>query len=230
MDPTSFFGRLSRLMVDNPPAGADSPALERFATIGLGVGSFAPEPGLLGAIDEGARAGMARLKEAVGQPQAPVNGWTLHRGLGTYGSDYGKRALVALVGLGANLDDDAIYPHTGVDGKGEPLDGAKRYVLHFAAGQTPPARAFWSLTMYNDRQYFADNAIDRYAIGDRDPLRFNDDGSLDLWLQHENPGPERESNWLPAPEGSFHVILRIYWPAPQALDGSWTAPPIEART
>ena len=227
MDGTSFFTRLAELMVDNPPAAADWPALERFAAIGLTVGSFDPEPDLVTAIAEGAKDGIARLKHAASHPAEPHTAWILHHGLGAYGTDYAKRAMVALFGLGANLDEDAVYPHTEVDGSGAPLDGANRYRLHFGAGETPPAKAFWSLTIYNDRHYFAENPIDRYAIGDRDPLRFNDDGSLDLWLQHETPGAERESNWLPAPAGAFSLILRIYWPSPEALAGKWLPPAIE---
>ncbi len=152
---------------------------------------------------------------------------TLRRGLGSYGTDYFKRADVARIGLGANLDEDSVYPHATADRDGQRLSGAHRYRLHFESGETPPARAFWSLTMYNERQYFVDNPLDRYAIGDRDALAFNGDGSLDLWLQHESPGPERESNWLPAPSGAFNVVLRIYWPKPEALASNWTPPGIE---
>jgi len=101
--------------------------------------------------------------------------------------------------------------------------------LHFVtdARRTPPARALWSLSMYNASQYFVDNPLDRYAIGDRDPLVHNPDRSLDLWLQHESPGAEREPNWLPAPSGPFNVVLRIYWPADEVLDGQWMPPGIE---
>ena len=81
--------------------------------------------------------------------------------------------------------------------------------------------------MYDEHQYFVDNPLDRYAIGDRDALAFNPDGSLDIWLQHESPGPERESNWLPAPAGPFNLIMRIYWPTDEALEGGWVPPPIE---
>jgi hypothetical protein len=227
MDAAAFFGRLAALMVDNPPAEADAPALERFARIGLSPGSFEPDPGLGGALDEGVKAGLAGLEAAVANPPGTTSGWTIHSGLGSYGTDYGKRAVVALFGLGANLDADAIYPHTAVDGDGAPLDGATRYRLRFAPGQTPPAQAFWSLTMYDERHYFVPNPIERYAIGDRDQLAYNDDGSLDLWFQHESPGAERDSNWLPAPPGPFNLILRIYWPKQEVMAAGWAPPPVE---
>jgi hypothetical protein len=227
MDARAFFGRLAKLMVDNPPAEADAPALARFAAIGLSVGSFQPTPELAAALDQGVKAGIAGVRAALGRPASLTDGWSTHRDLGSYGTDYFKRAFVALVGLGANLGADAIYPHASVDRGGEALNGIHRYVVRFGPGQTPPARAFWSLTMYNEHHYFVHNPLDRYAIGDRDPLTRGDDGSLDLWLQHESPGRQLESNWLPAPSGRFNVILRIYWPGREALDGTWTPPGIE---
>src|SRR6185312_16193577 len=142
-------------------------------------------------------------------------------------ADYLRRAAVAMFGLGANLEDDALYPHTSTDGAGAPLDGAHRYRLRFTRGQTPPAQAFWSLTMYDEHHYFVDNPIDRYAIGDRDRLVYAEDGSLDLWLQHDRPEGDRAANWLPAPAGPFNLILRIYWPEEDAVEGRWTPPPIE---
>jgi hypothetical protein len=169
---------------------------------------------------------MAKLKELAQEAVPPINGWAVFRGLGSYGTEYGKRALVALLGLGANLDADAMYPHATMDADGQPLTGSNRYVLHFEPDQMPPAGAFWSLTMYNEHQFFVDNPLDRYAIGDRDPLAFNDDGSLDIWFQHDRPDPDRESNWLPAPAGSFNVFLRVYWPKPEMLDGTWVPPAI----
>ncbi len=227
MDAATFFERLAALMVDNPPAAADTPAMERFASIGLRPGSFEPSLELSDALDQGVKAALAGLRAQVRQPGEAVNGWSMTRGLGSYGTDYGLRAFVALIGLGANLTEDAVYPHTSIDGDGDPLNGARRYRIHFEAGQTPPARAFWSLTMYDEHQYFVDNPLDRYAIGDRDSLAFDADGSLDLWIQRESPGAGRESNWLPAPAGPFNLILRIYWPGEEVVDGDWAPPPIE---
>jgi hypothetical protein len=114
-----------------------------------------------------------------------------------------------------------------VDGDGNPLDGTNRYVVHVAHGESPPANAFWSLTLYNDGQFFIHNPIDRYAIGGRYDLTVNGDGSIDIWIQHDSPGTERESNWLPSLGATFNVILRIYFPKQQVLDGTWTPPPVQ---
>lgn len=230
MDATTFLQRLASLMVANPPAGADAAPMEKFASIGLKPGEFEPDPALLGAIGAGVSAGKEKLTAATKTSGSPTpSGWTMFRGLGSYGTDYGLRAVVAQVGLGANLDEDAIYPHATADGDGEPLHGANRYSTHFDAGQTPPAGAFWSLSMYNDQQFFIDNPLDRYAIGDRDALKHNDDGSLDIWIQHDSPGADADSNWLPAPSGPFNVFLRVYEPKPEMLDGSWLPPAITKR-
>ena len=227
MDGATFLDRLAKLLVENPPAEADAPAMDRFRAIGLAPGSFEPRPDLRAVLDEGVKAGLAQIVSIAESVPSPAGGWSVSRGLGSYGTDYTKRSVVALFGLGANLEADAVYPHATTDRDGEPLTGDRRYVLHFASGRTPPARAFWSLTMYDERHYFVDNPLDRYAIGDRDPLVVNDDGSLDLWLQNETPGPERVANWLPTPPGAFNVILRIYWPKPEVIGAGWTPPGIE---
>jgi len=87
--------------------------------------------------------------------------------------------------------------------------------------------AFWSLTMYNSKQFFVQNPINRYAIGDRDKLKFNDDGSMTINIQHESPGKEMESNWLPAPADSFNMFMRLYWPKKEIVDGAWKMPGVE---
>lgn len=102
-----------------------------------------------------------------------------------------------------------------------------RYVIQFPKGQLPPVKAFWSITMYNSKQFFVDNPIGRYAIGDRDKLKFNDDGSLTLYFQHESPGKDRESNWLPAPNNAFNLFMRLYWPKDQIIDGTWKPPAVK---
>jgi hypothetical protein len=107
------------------------------------------------------------------------------------------------------------------DREGRRLNGGNHYVLHFAKGELPPVKAFWSLTMYNDKLFFAENPLNRYSLGGRDPLKLNPDGSLDLYLQHESPGAEKIDNWLPAPEGDFELALRLYWPEEAALSGKW---------
>jgi len=225
MDGPTFFGRLAALLVDNPPSAADADAVATLERLGIHPGQ--PVSTSDQALAAGPSAGQALLRHSGEQADAgKVNGWTIMRGLGDYGTDYGRRAYVALIGLGANLDEDAVYPHATVDDQGRGLGGGHSYLLHFEPGQEPPVRGFWSLTLYDDKQSFIDNPIDRYAIGDRDPLGFHEDGSLDILIQHEDPGPGWESNWLPAPTGSFNVFLRAYWPKPEILDGTWTPPAI----
>ena len=119
---------------------------------------------------------------------------------------------------------------TRLDGGGKPLDGANKYVLHFDNSKTAPSDAGWSVTLYNEKKLLAANAIERYAIGDRDKLTANPDGSLDIFIQNTNPGAGKESNWLPAPKGSFNLVLRAYWPRQDVLAGRWTPPPLRPVT
>ncbi len=156
-----------------------------------------------------------------------VNGWTIIKdNVGVYGNAYLQRALVALVGLGANPPEDAVYPLLIADGDGEPITGEHDYVVHFDADELPRVAAFWSVTMYDYEGYQVANEVNRFAIGDRDPLTYNANGSLDLYLQHTNPGPERACNWLPAPSGPLGVTMRLYAPKRSVLDGTWSPPPV----
>jgi hypothetical protein len=137
------------------------------------------------------------------------------------------RAVAAQVGLWGNHAYEAAYAMLWIDENGEKLNGEQRYLLHF--DEPPPAEAFWSLTMYdNEKFYLVANPIDRYSIGDRTPgIQFNEDGSLDLYLQNTSPGPEKESNWLPTPAGGFRPTLRMYQPGESVFDGTWLPPAIK---
>lgn len=233
MDAARFFALFAELMKDNPPHANDYPMVDRMKRIGIEPGqSFslaAAPPAVQDALNAAPEAALKEIKRVWASSGTFANGWrTNMTAIGTYGTDYLHRAGVAYAGLGANGIDDAIYPTAFTDAKGEPLSSDRRYVLHFEADQIPPVRAFWSLTMYNDRQLFAANPIDRYAIGDRDPLIYNPDGSLDLYIQRQAPGPERETNWLPAPQqGNFTMNLRLYWPKAEALNGTWSPPGVQ---
>ena len=226
MDAATFFGRLAALLKDNPPAEADRPMVEKLSRLGITAGKFDPRNAK--ALDRGAAAGWQMILAESKKPHGKVvNGWDVMGNIGRYGTNYRFRAVVALVGLGANLPEDAIYPHAKVDSDGKPLSGANRYVVHFPKGQLPPVNAFWSLTMYNARQAFSlDNPVDRYAIGDRDRLKFNEDGSLTLYVQNEPPAKDKGSNWLPAPKDAFNLFMRLYWPKKEILDGSWKPPAV----
>jgi hypothetical protein len=234
MNAATFFARLNILMKDNPPAAADKNALKRFAAIGVEPGQpfdlKGQDPAVAKGLEQAVRAAQAKIVAEAGRPHGKiVNGWQVISNTGSYGTNYLWRAVVALIGLGANLPEDAVYPHATADAAGQPLTGAHRYVVRFPKGQLPPVGAFWSLTMYNDKQAFVQNPLNRYAIGDRDKLKFNDDGSLSLYIQHNSPGKEKESNWLPAPADSFNLFMRLYWPKKDVVDGAWKMPPIEQR-
>ncbi len=155
-----------------------------------------------------------------------VNGWAIQtENVGTYGTSYKERAMIALAGLRADLPEDAIYPTAFFDAAGQPLSGANSYVRRFDKGGLPPINAFWSITMYDKDGFQVPNPINRFALGDRDRLTFNPDGSLDIYVQAKSPGPDKESNWLPAPKDApFHPTMRLYSPKPEATDGTWAPP------
>jgi hypothetical protein len=232
MDAATFFARLNALMKDNPPANADASAVNSYAAIGVAPGTpfdlKSLDPAVAKSVEGSVQTAQAKIMAEARKPHGKkVNGWDVMTNLGRYGTDYLFRSVIALVGLGANLPEDAIYPHATEDTDGQPLNGANRYLIHFPNGQLPPVNAFWSLSMYNSKQFFAQNPINRYAIGDRDRLKFNDDGSLTINIQRESPGKEKESNWLPAPKDSFNVFMRLYWPKKEILDGLWKMPGVE---
>lgn len=215
----------------SPAHASDFSQLARLATLGIVPGqSFDPsgfDAGELDEIQAGAAEGLAAIEGALTSMGTPVDGWVSFTDtMGVYGNFYLKRALVALAGLGANPPEDAIYPLLRADADGDPVDGSTDYVLHFDAEGLPPVSAFWSVTMYDAEGFQAANELDRFAIGDRDALTFNPDGSLDLYLQHENPGPDKVSNWLPAPRGPLGVTMRLYAPKHDALVCAWTPPPL----
>lgn len=136
---------------------------------------------------------------------------------------------MALGGLGANRIEDAIYPNTGVDASSQPLVGAKSYKLHFEKANLPPAGAFWSLTAYDSTGFPIPNPEKRYAVGDRDPLVYNADGSLDLYVGQSPPDAATlKPNWLPTAADPFNLTLRVYLPKREVLDGRWTPPPVTA--
>ncbi len=233
LDAQQYFGLFAELTQANPPHANDYAVLHRVARLGLQPGRpfvlAELPPQARRAFEAAAAPALQQIKAKVPVMGVRKDGWRTNlTAIGTYGTDYLARAAIAFAGLGANPVEDAIYPSAFGDAQGRPLQSDKRYVLHFAKGQVPPARAFWSLTMYDQRQLFAANPIDRFAIGDRDALKFNADGSLDIHIQRGSPGADKASNWLPAPAGGpFSMNLRLYWPAPEALDGRWWPPALK---
>lgn len=229
MSAEAFFARLAMLMVTNPPGAADGPMMVKLSRIGVTPGQ-PPAWGMLDRWSVSLGRWIADLTVAreLKKPRDLVNGWSTPPAiLGNYGTYYNTRAVVAMIGLGANLPADATYPNTRVDASGEPLSGSRRYRLHFKAGELPPVHAFWSVTAYGHDDFLITNPIQRFALGDRDPLVYNPDGSLDLIVQSDPP-KERRSNWLPVQGGKpFLLNARLYWPKTKALNGNWAMPAVE---
>lgn len=173
------------------------------------------------------------LKMALLLKQQPTtNGWLYFtKGVGNWAGEYDLRGMANLLGPGWNRPVDAVYPISMKDANGDAYDGAKyNYVLHFEKGALPPVEGFWSLTMYDKDLFFVPNPIDRYTLSQRDHFVSNKDGSIDMYIQTDSPGQDRESNWLPAPRGEFKLVLRVYGPSktpPSILDGSWRPPPVQ---
>jgi hypothetical protein len=230
----AYFSLLATLLKDNPPAKADAPMVSKLAQLGVVPGQ-AYDPSKLG--EEGAKALAEVPKQAFEKIMGHFkeagtmeNGWTFTTKTGLYGTDYLQRALLTAIGLGANRPQDAVYPTSEADAEGKPYSGANQYMMHFNKGQLPPADGFWSLTMYNGEYFFVANPLNRYSISARQNLKANADGSVDLYLQNESPGADKESNWLPAPKDKFILMLRLYWPkekSPSILNGTWKIPAVK---
>ena len=229
MTAEKYFETLANLLKDNPPAAADAPMVAKLAKLGVVPGKPFVAGKFAKAVEAAPKPAQAKILGHFKTAGSDVNGWVFTTKTGVYGTDYLQRALVTAIGLGANRPQDAIYPTAETDSERKPFDGASRYTMTFAKGQMPPVDAFWSLTMYDAGYFFSANALNRYTLSSRSKLKPNPDGSVTLRLQHESPGKDLESNWLPAPKGKFILMMRLYWPkekAPSILDGSWKIPPV----
>jgi len=252
---TGFISTLNQELTIDPPPAADDCALEAMAPAGVVLGHptaaqeeaadlaniagvttpIQEDAATTSAIDAGVSAGPKIVAVATGKllvADARGNhGWDiLNRSIGTYGTEYLGRAIIATDYLGANIPAQGIYPVAYVDVAGRTFNGANNYTITFPRGLLPPARAFWSLTMYDSDDFLYANSLNRYAIGNRTSgLVDGPNGSLTLYLQHAPPASAAaRANWLPAPDGTFHMILRLYQPTASALDGAWKPPPVFA--
>jgi len=236
MDAVSYFNLLAQLMKANPPAAADAPELTKFAKIGLVPGKDFDASKLdADFVKRIPQVAFDRimLQFKVGKSIRNINGWMYDSETGVYGTDYLNRAFVAAIGLGANRIQDAVYPTSLKDAEGKAYDGANKYVIHIPKGQLPPVRGFWSVTMYDANYFFVANPINRYSISARQNLKANPDGSIDLYVQNQSPGADKESNWLPAPKDKFILMLRMYWPnekPPSIINGVWKPPAVKKVT
>jgi hypothetical protein len=222
---------ISAAMEGNPLNPPDPVLVTKLASIGIGPGktpSTEANDTIKTALQNGITEGQKLIDAKVAKIGTVVNGWLANPQLGVYGTDYLFRAATTQFGLGANIGQEAFYPATFTDSQGKPLSGNNSYQLHFDPGQAPPVDGFWSVSMYNDKNLFINNPINRYSIGKyTDGIKNNTDGSLDIFIQNKNPGPDKESNWLPSPEGSFNMVMRLYLPQPQALNGTWQLPSVQ---
>jgi len=233
LDASAYFTMLASLMKDNPPSAADAPMLAKLAKLGVMPGrpfdARTLGPAAAAALKDVPKTAFGQIMAFFPKAGTNENGWMFTTKTGLYGTNYLGRALVTVIGLGANRPQDAVYPTSETDGTGQPYDGSKKYVMHIEKGQMPPVNGFWSLTMYDGNYFFVANPLNRFTLGSRSKFKENADGSVDLYIQNEDPGPDRQANWLPAPKGKFILMLRLYWPKenpPSILDGSWKIPAV----
>ena len=230
MDAATFFKTFAELLKTNLPHAADAPLLAQLKAIGIEVGkdfdAGAIDPNTVKGLERAVKDAPKLLTGNLMKNRQMNNGWGFPVKIGRYGTAYLDRASIALFALGALAPEDALYGGTSVDTEGQTLKGSNRYVLHFDKDAMPPVRAFWSVTLYAPDGFFAANSINRYAIGDRDKLLHNQDGSLDIYIQHDRPEKGKDSNWLPAPDGEFNLSMRLYWPKPEVTNGTWKPPAV----
>lgn len=240
MDAASYFALFAQLLKTNPPSAADAPMVAKLGKLGVVPGRDFDASKLNPSVSKGlAQAPKTAQRKIMGWMKKGVlagdfklkNGWAFTTKTGLYGTNYIQRALITAIGLGANRPQDAVYPtSTGPDVL-QKYHGSKKYVMHFAKGHLPPVNGFWSLTMYDTDYFFVPNPLNRYTVSQRNKLKANADGSVDLYIQNESPGADKEENWLPAPKDGFILMMRLYWPKdtpPSLLDGSWTIPRAKA--
>jgi hypothetical protein len=226
-----FFAYAAELLKLNPPHVTDQPIIAQMRRIGIEPGkSFditTLNPAIQKALETAPADAQQLLKWKLPTLARVANGWSMNTDtMGVYGNYYLKRAIVSQLGLGANLPEDAIYPLNLGDESGKPLDGASKYTITFEKNAAPPVNAFWSITLYDQEGFQVGNVLNRFAVSSWMPFRQNADGSLDLYIQNENPGKDMEANWLPAPKGAFNLTMRLYSPKSEALTGKWTPPPV----
>jgi hypothetical protein len=233
-EPLKFFELLSVALHENPPPTRDGVLMNLFGQVGVGPGKTfrvddldaATARGLRKAIDSG-----RRLISALPSGRPVRNGWlAFSPHTGKFGDDYRYRAYVAMSAIAANDPAEAFNFSARQDDQGRPLHGDRKYLVRFEKGQVPPVDAFWSLTLYRlPGVFFVENALGRYALGDRSrQLRYEPDGALEIYVQHDSPGKDKESNWLPAAQGDFSLALRCYLPRKAIVDGAWMPPTVKA--
>jgi hypothetical protein len=239
MDGAAYFKLFAELLKANPPSAEDAPMVAKLAKIGIVPGqdfdASKLDPAIVKGIDAAPKPAQEKisvyLKEALVTGDAKLeNGWLFFKNTGLYGTGYRNRAMITWYGLGANRPQDAVYPTSEGPDLLKKYNGANRYVMRFNKGELPPVNGFWSITMYDKDYFFVPNPINRYTVSQRNKFKTNPDGSIDLYIQKDSPGKDKEQNWLPAPADEFVLMMRLYWPKenpPSILDGSWKPPQVK---
>ncbi len=232
-DPLHFFTDLSRVLKENPPAEADAELMERLARLGIGPDRiFDPssvDPVTKRGLERAYRDAMKAIDEGAMLRKNSVNGWSSPSGdVLSFGGNHLLRAETARHMLAALPREEAMYFECTTDDRGEPLRGNRRYVLTFADGQEPPVNGFWSVTMYDADHFLVDNPVNRYSIGDRTPgLQSNEDNPVDIAIHRVAQGDDPGPHVLPAPQTEFSLVLRLFIPQTQGLDGTWQPPVVK---
>jgi hypothetical protein len=239
LDGAAFFKLFAELLKANPPSAEDAPMVAELAKIGIVPGQDFDPAKLDPAVAQGIAAApkpaqdkiAAWMKESIPAGDSKLeNGWVFTMKTGLYGTGYRQRAMITWYGLGANRPQDAVYPTSEGPDILKKYSGDHKYTIHFNKGEMPPVDGFWSLTMYDANYFFVPTAIDRYTLSQRNKFKTNADGSVDLYIQKDSPGKDKEANWLPAPAGPFVLMMRLYWPKetpPSILDGTWKIPEVK---
>ena len=228
MSGKEFFEYGAELMKLHSPQATDFSQVARLKQVGIVSGEDLDfdklDPAIQKALNGAPATGMKQMNNHTAKVGTMNNGWQmLINTMGVYGIDYLQRATVSLIGLGANQLDDAIYPLLLTDADGNTMSGENQYVLHFDKDDLPPAEAFWSVTLYDMDGFAVPNPLNRANLSSWMPLTYNADGSLDLYVQAESPGKDKESNWLPSPNDKpWNLTMRLYAPEPSALNGTWS--------
>jgi hypothetical protein len=235
VDPLADWKMINRALTESPPPPREAQLVKMFSQIGIGPGQNVDK------VNDAVKRGLVRASATARMivTSSPfyqagrqfVDGWGMtpsNWGRPGVDGDYLVRGAKSFGGFVTHDPEENVYPAVLMDRDGKPLSDANKYVLRFPKGQTPPVNAFWSVTMYDQTFNFIDNAINRYAVGDRTTsLKFDADGSLPIYIQKDRPSDDKVGNWLPSGAGNFHLVLRAYWPKADIIDGKWLPPGVQ---
>ncbi|MBX5168757.1 DUF1254 domain-containing protein [Rhizobium sp. NZLR1b] len=229
--PDKFFDELPMVLGDAPPLPGEE---ARYAQVEAVLVAAKADAKIKAALTEGAKEADEKIVTPLFQfrnygQQLPHN-WSTISNEASFGTDYFTRTAVAKSNIFVNSPNETKYFYQDLDASGGRLNGAKSYTVTFPKGETPPVNGFWSMTLYNEHHFFSPNELKRYSLGTKNKdLKYNDDGSLTLYVQATSPGDEKQSNWLPAPREDFSLYIRSYWPKAAVMEGTWTPPAVQKR-